>query len=357
MKRIPVLLTLMFCAIFSALFSAKTQALYKDEDGVVWWSVEDLLEFSEVADAEEEELCGEDLSCREELFYSRFESEDERYTALNMLKEGRFWVASVNPTEETLEVLYFDEDEWLKRWGIEEHQPLDFIFLAWFEQINGQIGNYNHYLPIEPQFSDDLHLVYADSSESYDINNGFPANKPFKLPINNTNIIDNSLGRLYIAVFGENFNSKGYTDYSSCLTDYKEGETCELMFSPGRGYNYFPLRKTTIENEPSENTIIENTESDEIEHTELIISQETTEDKSNLEPQTVTEETLKPVSPFLIKAPNTGSYTNLCEKTIEFPWWFGGILLLGNITALWLFLPQKSQKISKKSLDNFNKVR
>ena len=192
MKKIPILLlTLIFSALFSTLFSANTQALYKDADGATWWSVEELLEFSKIADAEEEELCGNNYGCREELFFSRFENEDERYLALNMLKEGRFWITSINPTEETLKVLYFDEDEMLKRWGIEEKEALDFIFLAWFDSINGQIGNYNHYLPIEPQFSDDLHLLYANYAESYDIK-GFPANTPFELPINSTGLTNNS---------------------------------------------------------------------------------------------------------------------------------------------------------------------
>ncbi|MBQ3464787.1 hypothetical protein IJH15_01010 [Candidatus Saccharibacteria bacterium] len=341
MKKIPILLlTIIFGTIFSTLFSAKTYALFKDKDGATWWSVEDLLAFSEIADAEEKELCGEDQNCREELYFSRLESEDLEYQALEMLRDGRFWITSVNPTTETLEVLYFDEDQMLKRWGIEEIQPLNFIFLAWFDIINGEIGNYNHELPIEPQFSDDLHLMYADSSVSF--NEGyFPADKPFELQINKTNLIDNRLGYIYLAVFGENFNSKGYLDYSDCLEDYREGETCQLMFSPGNGYKYFPPREETIENESNQN--------DEkiIGLGEVSYIEPVSEETSGEATEQITENNLTPTAP---KSPNTGTYTNACEKTIEFPWWLGALIVVGNLTCLWLFFP-------KKGIDKKRKVR
>ena len=345
MKKIPIfLLILITCATINLLVPLKTEALYVDDSGTTWWSVEDLLEFSKIAEAEEEALCGDDFDCRNELFFSKFESEDMRYQALEMLKEGRFWITAVNPTAETIEVLYFDEDEMLKRWGYEEIQPLEFIFIAWFDSINGEIGNYNHELPIEPQFSDDLHLLYADSAEPFD-EEGFPADKPFGLPINSTNLIDNYLGYLYIATFGENYNSKGYLDYSDCLEDYREGETCKLMFSPGNGYKFLSPREKTIENEQNEN----NDEGNDGELTGL-------GEVTYIEAQTPGEEN-ETVSFSVPEAPNTGNYTGACEKVVEFPWWLTIILVLGNITALWLFLPSKSHKNLKKALDKDSGVR
>ena len=108
MKKIPILLLTLTVALGNLLFfSPDSLAIYQDDDNT-WWSVEELLEFSQLVEREEAELCGDDFGCREELFYSRFESEDARYQALNILQEGRFWVTAVNPTEGTLEVLYFD---------------------------------------------------------------------------------------------------------------------------------------------------------------------------------------------------------------------------------------------------------
>ena len=335
MKKIPIFLAaMMTCSLLNNLAPLSAKALYVDENQITWWSVEELLDFSKTAESEEKELCGDDLNCREELFFTRIESEDMRYQALEMLKEGRFWVTKVNPTEETLEVLYFDEDEMMKRWGIEEIQPLEFIFLAWFDNINGQIGNYNHFLPIEPQCSDDLHLMYADSSDSFSFA-GFPATSSFDLPINQTGLINNSLGRIYIATFGENYNSKGYLDYSDCLKDYREGETCQLMFSPGYGYRYLSPRNNSLENE-------QNGGNEENKDDDVIVSPDEKEEEASLQNEEVN--TNKVSVQQTTKAPNTGVNTKTCEKVIEFPWWLGVLIVIGNLACLWLFFPRKSRK-------------
>ena len=337
MKKIPILLLTLTVALGNLLFfSPDSLAIYQDDDNT-WWSVEELLEFSQLVEREEAELCGDDFGCREELFYSRFESEDARYQALNILQEGRFWVTAVNPTEGTLEVLYFDEDQMLKRWGIEEIQPLDFIFIAWFDHINGQIGNYDYNLPIEPQFSDDLHLIYANSAEFFS-EEGFPANALFELPINHTNLSENHLGRLYTAVFGENYNSKGYLDYSSCLSDedYEEGTTCQLMFSSGRGYSYLPSREEPIEDEPG----------NALYTTEFIMEENEEIAENTIEDEIAENQTNEGIikTETLAKAPNTGSLTTNCEKIVEFPWWLGLLLITGDITVMWFFWPKKSTK-------------
>lgn len=373
MKKISILfLTILTINLAVPLFLAKnSSAMHQDGDDT-WWSVEELLDFAQFAEREEEELCGNDFGCREELFYSRFESEDSRYQALDMLYEGRFWITSVNPEEETLEILYFDEDQMLKRWGINEIQPLEFIFLAWFDQINGQIGNYNHHLPIESQFSNDLHLLYANSTESYGVE-GFPANIPFSLPIQKTNLKDNNLGYLYLAIFGENYNSKGYLDYSSCLKDYEEGMTCELMFSPGRGYRYFPLQETILENEQDETEFIteeilkedgneiatlEINDTDTVEESKGVGDLDESKDiktiKDTKEVKSAVKnlETNSPINS--IKAPDTGAKS--CEKVIEFPWWLGVLIIFGNIVFLWFFGPN-FKKTFIKPLDKKLRVR
>ena len=318
MKKIPIILSILIASLtLSSLFPAKTQAYHKDENGVTWWAVEELLNIPEGNDSEN----------------------SEEIEAARMLKEGRFWITSIDLTEELVKVLYFDEDEMLKEWGIEEVQPLDYIFLAWFDHdAFGEIGNYNYHLPIESQFSETPHVLYAGGAEPFNTEY-FPSNEPIELPLNSTNLIDNHSGHIYLAIFGEGFNSKGYLDYSSCLEDYQEGDICELMFSPGHGYAYFPIReKTTYIDGLGEMTIIEKYPEE--------ANKEVKETEEVKEVEEVKEETTSIVTESTPKAPNTGNYTNSCEKTIEFPWWLAPILVLGNIAALWLFLPQKSRKKS-----------
>lgn len=43
-------------------------------------------------------------------------------------------------------------------------------------------------------------------------------------------------------------------------------------------------------------------------------------------------------------APDTGAYSNECTKTINFPWWFLGLLGVGDVFIMWLFLPTRKRK-------------
>ena len=55
------------------------------------------------------------------------------------------------------------------------------------------------------------------------------------------------------------------------------------------------------------------------------------------------------------KAPNTGAQPCM-TKSIEFPWWLGALIVIGNVAFLWAFWP-KSPKKSKKVLDKKSRVR
>ena len=345
MKKIPIFLLSILTASFGNLsFLTQNSLAMRQTDDTIWWSVDELLEFAEFADQEEQEQCGNDYDCRRELFYSK-RGDDTRYEALRMFREGRFWATSINPQNESLEVIYFNENQFLKRWGRSEIQPLDFLFLAWFDNANDQIGNYDYNLPIEPQFSDDLHLMYANDATAYSAT-GFPENTPFNLPVFNTNLSENTLGYLYIATFGENHNSKGYLDYSSCLTDadYREGMTCELMFSSKLGYRYFPVTVIITEDQQPE------PEPESEEPTPVTLTSEKTE--LPVIETTKTDSSSKTTASTIMKAPNTGSNTKTCDRIIEFPWWLAILIIIGNATILWFFLPNRQ---NHKKPKNFHK--
>lgn len=352
MKKIPILfLSILTINIITGLISPpKTSALYKDDSGATWWTVEELLEFSKVKEAEEEAICGDNSDCIQELFFSHFEDEDGRYRALATLEESQFWVTSINPGQETMEVLYFDEEPFLKMMGIKDPHPLDYVFIAWFNKINGAIGNYNHELPIESQFPDDLHLLYANDSASFS-KTGFPSNQPFILPINKTNLEENISGRLDIATFGEYYNSKGTVNYSSCLRepDYSEGLECKLMFSAERGFKYFPPRNTIISNNENEPNIGDNNNSNgpnitNEENTENIANSSnleytsTTSSEANTDGQVSTREDLSnnKEKTQIANKHSLSQKNNLTHKA-------NPLSLRKNMTAEDLYIPKREQ--------------
>ena len=113
MKKLPKILisTLIISAFAPILNSAKTHALYIDDDGAPWWTVAELLEYKESVDAELEATCGSDTDCVRDFYQSkRFNPEDEKTMALIRLIEHQFAVTSINPEQEKIKILFFDTD-------------------------------------------------------------------------------------------------------------------------------------------------------------------------------------------------------------------------------------------------------
>ena len=235
--------------------------------------------------------------------------------------------------------------------GIEEHDPLKHIFIAWFDQDNPAITNYSYQYPYESQFPDDIHLVYIGNNDT-----GFPANQEFELPVQKTNLSNNHLGSLKLAVFADQFNAMGQANYLSCLREPDYAGECRIMYSAEQGSRYFPPRETLTTGTPVTQTDITPDDSNENS------SQEDTaaiEEKSEKKKSTKISKNPVTTSASSIKVPETGMNTKAEEGSIEFPWWLVGLIILGNVTLLWLFwpTPTKHRKNLKKTLDKKLKAR
>ena len=354
MKKIPiVLLGLTMCITGQTFAGPSASAMYREQNAT-WWTVPELLEFKKQVEREEFETCGNNQGCKEELFFSHLESEETRYQALDMMLQSRFVITSINPGQEKIKVIYFDEEPMLKRMGIEEHDPLNHIFMAWFDQDNHAITNYSYQYPYQNQFPDDIHLIYIGDKESYS-GAGFPANQEFELPIEVTGLSDNHLASIKVATFANQYNSMGQANYLSCTReyDYNAEVGCQIMYSAEQGSRYFPPRETIEQNQISlvEDPILEISDESTFGTTEAEIPDGSSPlTQSSLEGNdkneiiaTSTKSTNEPIG--TIKAPETGTPTSECNKVVEFPWWLALLLMLGNATLLWLFWP-KNQKNS-----------
>lgn len=242
-KILPISISAVTMACMATVPSVTVSALYQDDQGNQWWSVDELLQYGGQIDAEEDALCGDDSGCREELFFSKLDAGDHKYESLDMFRQQQFWVTSINPEAEKLDMIYFDQDPMLKRMGIEERDPLRYVYIAWSLQGKSDIGNINPDLPLESQLDlNDAQIVYAGDSTQFGPE-GFPSNQVFALPINNTSLSSNTRGHLLANTYGYDFyNASTGINYSSCLNspDYISGESCDLMFSAGQGSRYFP---------------------------------------------------------------------------------------------------------------------
>ena len=352
MRKIPTaLLVILTVSIANlAILRQNSFALYQEND-IIWWSIDELMEFSRQVDTETEAICGDNISCRQEYYFNNLEGDNPKYRALNRLYQTQFRITSINPEAETMEVLFLDQNPMLRQMGINDgHYPLDYIFMAWFYQHNPNITNYYYAYPDEGQFPDDLHIIYSSGEYQGGI---FPSNQKFSLPINQTNLSENPLGRIYVATFGEQYNSKGSIDYASCLRDpdYIPGKGCQLMISADYGEQFFPSKSTTLQNDELNINDTEENYQNHTEETENVegygsanSNTETLSDSFN-NVKILSNDSKILETPSVIKTPETGTFTPECNKVVEFPWWLALLLILGNTILLWLFWP-KSQKNS-----------
>ncbi len=356
MRKIPIaLLSILTASIGNlSILGQSTFALYQEDD-VAWWTVEELMEFSKEVDAETEAICGNNIGCRQDYYYSNIDGDNLKYRALDRLYQTQFRITSINPEEETMEVLFLDQDAMFRQMGIDEHHPLDYIFMAWFYQHNPNITNYYYAYPDEEQFPDDLHIIFSNDNL---LGGQFPSNQVFELPINGTNLRDNPLGRVYVATFGEQYNSMGSIDYASCLRepDYTPGTTCQLYISADYGEKFLPPRSTVVEsNEPI--VTAQNADEQIPEESEELSSNDDEENTGygsdgNNKKEDRNDSIIKESA---IKAPETGTPKSGEEGSST--WWLGLVILPSILALIWLCLPNhtKTLKKPKKGVDK-NKV-
>ena len=361
MRKIPIALISILIASISnlSILGQNSFALYQEDD-ITWWTAEELLDFSKEVDAETEAICGNNIGCRQNYYYSNLEGDNPKYRALDRLYQTQFRVTSINPEEETMDILFLDQDAMLRQMGIDEHHPLEYIFMAWFYEHNPNITNYYYAYPDEEQFPDDLHTIY--SSDNY-LGGTFPSNQIFTLPINKTNLRDNPLNRIYVATFGEQYNSMGSIDYASCLRapDYTPGTKCQLLISADYGEKFLPPRNTLLQSnelavtmqDPSEQTSNENEEEQQKPDDNAEEAGYGSEEKDTK----VVQKNNDLIGASTAKVPETGTATK--EEGNASDWWLGLVIAPSILALIWLCLPisSKSPKNNKKSVDKNNNLR
>ena len=358
-----------------------------EENGTTWWSVEELLNFNQEVEAEKEAECGDNQDCRMEFGWSMIER-GPKYSALNNLLEGQFWVTSVDPAAETVKVLFFDDDMMLRHMGIEEKLEIEHLYLGWFDEWRGQIYNYDH-----DGFTNGTtpgsHPLYDSTTEGVDT---IVPWQESELSVAGGGLIYNTTGKLDYALYAKHnmFNAQGYFDYSSCLSapDYQEGMECQMMISGNQWISYFPPREQNnepeITNNESENPTVEpdnpltEPESQPTTNPTETITVEPEGDinlainepiqplpsETSTSESTPSAETTPALTQFIIiedgsatpKAPETGKSMKASDHSVEMPWWFIVLNTLGALFIIWWFIPirrknhPKSQKSSKKVL-------
>ena len=337
-KKLP-LLTLSTLALTISTLAAtvpKSASATIFRDGTTWWTAAELLDYYQELIDEQATLCNGSTDCMRQ--YNEDKISENKYRALTNLIRNQFVITAINPKAETIKVLFFDQNAYHKiRGRATDDTPLISFYVAWFDDWQGQIFNFNR-----AQFTsgaiEGLHTVYDSIADNLDVAN-FPTWQEVEISVPGSDLASNTSGRIDFAAFGGNgYNSQGFSDYLGCLKDpnYQEGDECKIVTALGKGISYAPFH---VESTPEPGPTTPTTE-------------ESSKNESN-EPAEIKTPTLK--------APETGAQTYpdaAYNREVHLPWWVAGLIIAGISLLIWLFVPnrRKSAKISKKSLDILTKV-
>lgn len=396
MKKLPTLLIsiLITSTVFSSLFSAKTQALYTDENSITWYTIPELLEYKKEHDQEEQEVCGDNMDClmafREEKSLS-----NPKYAALRLIEFRQLFISSVNLRDNTIKFVFFKEDMRAKRsGGPRRDTELDSLFIAWLDGMreipsdyDGNIDKYHN-----GEISN-VHPIYAYKKEADNINQFTETDQELEIEVPvGSDLKNDTLRSIHFKMRSKYSNMSGYVGYSRCMfaTDRNPDTICTAMISSDERIEYFASLLPAGENNEEPETPSEPEQPEQPSEPETPSEpeqpnpgepeypNEPNRPEQPSEPETPSgperpgltepENLIQPISgepktPIMIqpnnntplfvavpKSPNTGSMASPCsQKTIEFPWWLCIIIALGDMVVLWFFWPTpKSPKNPKK---------
>ncbi len=235
-KKIPLLLsTLTIISPILRCLSASATTLPPENERESW----SVIELLSVADEVNERIkggCDGDSSCMLSN-YETIRSGDDKQATYLKLRERRFIVSSINPSDESFRVIYFDDSLKNKINGIDESEQINHAIFLWFNKWQMQVNIYFR----EELFNDDLEgkhiLYYADERQSH--NQIIFSNLITEFRLNEGEISGILNGRLdYSVGAGPHFDRSETANFSSC--QYELGDECRAMFDNTGMVTYAP---------------------------------------------------------------------------------------------------------------------
>lgn len=235
-KKIPLLLsTLTIISPILRCLSASATTLPPENERESW----SVIELLSVADEVNERIkgdCNGDSSCMLSN-YETIRSGDDKQATYLKLRERRFIVSSINPSDESFRVIYFDDSLKNKINGIDESEQINHAIFLWFNEWQMQVNIYFR----EELFNDDLEgkhiLYYADERQSH--NQIIFSNLITEFQLNEGDISGITNGRLdYSVGAGPHFDRSETANFSSC--QYELGDECRAMLDNTGMVTYVP---------------------------------------------------------------------------------------------------------------------
>lgn len=267
MAKIPLAVsTALISTVFlTGLVSPSAHATGTLENGLQYWTIQDIIEYGIEAEAARNALCGDDTSCKEQYYYEHMDGGEDRtrYQLLDRFNSTRIWLTSINPSTGAAKFLYQGKDGWAVAMGHDVvSQNLNELYFVWLQgdAVDRYYSNSwfdparEHYVPdyvdeiLSGELPPDTHEIFSYNIER-DGYIAYPERTEIDFTISsNANLGANTDGAVYFSNMVGGLRTHGVYNYSSCLSDpnYREGMECRFVFTEDYRQQFVPFAEDGI---------------------------------------------------------------------------------------------------------------
>ena len=228
MKKLPLFLV----GLIPAFLTTNVNAVVLN-DGIEWWTPQELATHFIEKNTEREAICGGDSTCHDAVLNELMEKDTLYRTGFNLFIETRFIISSINRGNGTVEIFFNNDDV-----NISKYNPgwrdtdLRTLFISWFDENPNQIyelTDNNLFFPDENR-----HTLYSETHETMGV--GWLPSQKF-LSIQLSGNLDETD---YIAYYARSgiFYTRKILDISNCTKNSNWG-SCDLLISKDGEMHYF----------------------------------------------------------------------------------------------------------------------
>ena len=252
MAKIPLAVStaLISTMILTGLTTPSAHATGTLDNGLKYWTIQDVIEYGIEAEAERTALCGNDASCKEQYYYEHMDGGEDRtrYQILDRFNSTRIWLTSINPSTGEAKFLYQGTDGWAVAMGHNVvPQNLNELYFVWLQDdaVDRYYSNSwfdparEHYVPdyvdeiLSGELPPDTHEIFSYNIER-DGYIAYPERTEISFTVSsNANLEANADGAVYYSNMVGGLRTHGVYNYSSCLNNpnYREGMECRFVFT------------------------------------------------------------------------------------------------------------------------------
>lgn len=332
-------------------------------NGVTYWTMQDMEDFSWEVAVAINRICGDDIACRENYITDRMNNGGEdwsKYYNLYFYQGSNFWITRISPDYNAVGFLIHDYDGWDMNHGYDVHYSTseNDLYMAWLqgERIN-EYYDWTWYSPstghTDPSYVDDFRSgsftegnnpIYAYGAE---LNGYWPFSANSEIIVTS----DTSFEQDYIRTIYYSYRDRGEmqhntVNYSDCMVNYEfgTGMECRYIFSADlmNRYALFTAEGELVETLGMNDPAVDEPIVDDPVDVSDIIGDVT--DPADSGAPTVDEPVIDdPVDTAVTtpKTPDTGAQTITQTDKNTFPIWIFAPILAGISVVAFLFLPNR----------------